>query len=604
MKYVVLFIYILITLNANSHDSKRTLSGITSPPDRELRELEIGLSKAIQNNYRDSQAIYIGNMTLVYRRLNNISKALECAEEAIRIGEEIQDTTIISGNLLNAGILYKTLGIFDKALQNLIKAAMFFEKRYEKTKNEADEADLGSCYNSIGDVYRILGKYTYALRYYNLGLTLHQKEKDQRSVASSLNFIGQLFIDMKQYDSAFQYLQNSLKIKNQLNDPVFESSTILNISRIFIARSELSQAEKILLSIIHPQDNQYDKTTFTIACKELAQVYFLQKRYSEAIKLINQSIEIATEQHLNSILLDDYDLQRKISRAVDDYKNAAYFDDLYISLNEILLNDRKNKALVESEVKYETYKKEQELILLHNEAETQRLKNAISYGLSALLTSIILIVFFALRRARKARNDIETLLVELNHRVKNTLQLLDALLSNQFKFLKDESTKIVVKEIQNKVKSMMNVYRKLYRDKNVSSINLKEYLGDIIEEISFSYGFGLSSLRKIVIIEKINVSPNKAIRIGLIVNEVISNALKYAFNDKLDPVLRIELRSTEKNHIELMISDNGKGFHDESGMAESNSLGLGLIRLLCEQLKAEMKSEQADGVSYHFTFEK
>jgi len=196
----------------------------------------------------------------------------------------------------------------------------------------------------------------------------------------------------------------------------------------------------------------------------------------------------------------------------------------------------------------------------------------------------------------------EVLLKEVHHRVKNNLQLISSLLSLQSNYLNDENSKKLFLETKNRIKTIALVHEKLYKSSDVEHVNIEEYIKSIIELLLYSYD--KEEVEVIInVTNKFDTKFNieKAIPCGLIVNEIVSNALKYAFQK--DNKGRIEITfNIGKENSSFILSDNGVGFPIGFEIENLSSLGLELVSSLVEQLEGDMKVENKKGVSYEITF--
>lgn len=202
----------------------------------------------------------------------------------------------------------------------------------------------------------------------------------------------------------------------------------------------------------------------------------------------------------------------------------------------------------------------------------------------------------------KAKNhEKDILLKEIHHRVKNNLQIITSLLSIQSAFIEDEFLKSIFGNSQRRITSMALVHEMLYQTENLSKINYKTYIDDLTNSIYNSF----SKPEKISIetdCEEIYLSIETAVPLGLIINEIVTNSFKHAFNGIENGKISIYLKhhSEEENSFLLSIKDNGIGFMENS---KSKSLGLKLIKNLSRQLDAyiERNTEQ-QGTHYNIQF--
>ncbi len=194
----------------------------------------------------------------------------------------------------------------------------------------------------------------------------------------------------------------------------------------------------------------------------------------------------------------------------------------------------------------------------------------------------------------KAHEEKDTLLREIHHRVKNNLQVISALLTLQSSHLKDVQAKTALQEGQDRVQSMALIHKDLYHQDNLKGVNTKVYLENLIQNLFHSYKINDDEIVLHLNIENISLDVNTMIPLGLMVNELISNALKHAFTNKTNGELRITLKELDQK-IQLTISDNGLGLEDIS-LLERKSFGYSLIKSFAKKLDAEIDVRNKQGL--------
>ena len=194
----------------------------------------------------------------------------------------------------------------------------------------------------------------------------------------------------------------------------------------------------------------------------------------------------------------------------------------------------------------------------------------------------------------------EVLLREIHHRVKNNMQIISSLLNLQINYVEEDESLNILKESQNRVKSMAMIHEKLYQSKDFTHINISEYIERLSSDLFYSYGVRKNQITPIIKIEDIKLNIETAIPCGLIINELISNSLKYAFPNR-NGILEVSLRSKDDNY-ELIISDNGVGFPKELDFRNTDSLGLQLVTTLTKQIDGVITLNSENGTKFTIIF--
>lgn len=197
----------------------------------------------------------------------------------------------------------------------------------------------------------------------------------------------------------------------------------------------------------------------------------------------------------------------------------------------------------------------------------------------------------------------EILLKEVHHRVKNNLQVISSILNLQTSYVKDENSLNILRESQNRIKSMSFIHESLYQTKDFAHIEFSDYILSLTRNLIHSYSISSDKIKLKPKLKRCFLSLDQAIPCGLIVNELVSNALKYAFENRNTGEIIITLEENKKK-VKLVIADNGIGLPPGLDYENTESLGLQLVYTLAEQLDANIEVEIAKGTKYLIIFEK
>ncbi|MCD6185627.1 MAG: hypothetical protein J7K84_07550 [Deltaproteobacteria bacterium] len=190
---------------------------------------------------------------------------------------------------------------------------------------------------------------------------------------------------------------------------------------------------------------------------------------------------------------------------------------------------------------------------------------------------------------KKSLKEKELLLKEIHHRVKNNMQLISSIVNLQSRQIKDQDDKNLYNEIRDRIKSMAIVHEYLYKDRDLASINLKDYIIELSASLMRSYSINPCKIELKINAEDLYIGINKAVPCGLIINELISNALKYAFPDDIKGQISINIGKYDNGKFFLNIQDNGIGMSKDFNLQNAASLGLGIVVILVEQIDGTLK---------------
>ena len=199
---------------------------------------------------------------------------------------------------------------------------------------------------------------------------------------------------------------------------------------------------------------------------------------------------------------------------------------------------------------------------------------------------------------KAALKEKELLLAEIHHRVKNNLQIIDSLLGMQSDMLVNETAVSLLRESQNRVKSMALIHQILYESSDFANVDFSSVLRALVSNLEYSYALDASRISVNIDTDPVFLPIDISIPLGLIVNELCSNAMKYAFGEHDSGTIEISLKYAEPHVLQVYVADNGTGIPDEFDLKDSSTLGLQLVHLLGEQISAELNFQRKEPTSF------
>ncbi|RUT72501.1 sensor histidine kinase [Flavobacterium cupreum] len=278
---------------------------------------------------------------------------------------------------------------------------------------------------------------------------------------------------------------------------------------------------------------------------------------------------------------------------------------------------------------YESEKKTMDIIKLKNKTFLQqsKLKNEIFLRNFMITFVLLLLIILALlyksfifkKKTNKVlktqQNEInkknctlqnlvvekEWLLREIHHRVKNNLHMVVGLLASQAEFLKNEEALQAINSSQNRIHAMSLIHQKLYQSENLSIIDMPSYIFELTEYLKDSFAIR-NSIRFVLDIDSFNLPLSHSIPIGLIFNEAVTNAIKYAFPDYKNAIIKISLKTNDNKNFILIIEDNGKGLPNDLDPYDSPSLGIKLMHGLSDDIRGKFQIASENGTKITLEF--
>ena len=181
------------------------------------------------------------------------------------------------------------------------------------------------------------------------------------------------------------------------------------------------------------------------------------------------------------------------------------------------------------------------------------------------------------------------------------MQIISSLLNLQSRYVEDDEAVDVLKESQNRVKSMAMIHEKLYQSEDLTNINIKEYIINLVSNLFYSYNIDKNRIKKNIDIEDIKLNMETAIPCGLIISELVSNSLKYAFQYGNEGQITVFLKFIEEEYV-LTISDNGVGLSKDLDFKNTDSLGLQLVNSLINQIDGKIELNKNQGTTFKIRF--
>lgn len=525
-------------------------------------------------NYHSGRAAALCNLSSGARNKADYQTAIDAGLSAAHIFDSLGLRTEQADAILELAQLYKdisgsnnTEAYLDKALEH---AASSFSicASVKDTIGMADALNMrGICLRDKGKHYNKRYYYDSAMRCYETALALVENNKRAMGMRSRLyNNISQVYNEYRiDYNKALEYLFKAVEVNTNRNSI---SGLSYNYGNIAYAYSKLGNHNKSL---------QYARMMLD-AARQMKRPDRLQNSYGQMYRSFKEA------GMLDSAL--------------------AYYI-LQDNLDDSMTNIGKTQMVLDLQTRYETGKKELEIGRLQVESEA-RSRNIIwlAAGIMVLAGIMIWLVILYRNMAKQKREisgqrlRLEVMMKELHHRVKNNLQIVSSLLSLQSNRLEDEHAVAALRESQLRVQAMSFIHQRLYKTDDITSVNMKEYLTDLAESLVASYGFQRDEFDLQLDVQQELLDIDKALPAGLIINELVTNALKYAYGNVQRPLLRISLSNNINAGLVISISDNGAGIDPEAWKKQRSSFGKQLITALCQQLRASQQLEVKDGTRF------
>ncbi|TAE31315.1 MAG: sensor histidine kinase [Cytophagales bacterium] len=487
-----------------------------------------------------------------------------------------------------------------------------------------DTYELGRLYMRFADLEADGWHQAAALRYNRQALAVFKKINSVRGLATACSRLAHLHLGdhpagnytenvVIHPDSAAYYINIGRRWSSTLNDPLFEADwNELTGARLLIRQQPeaIQHLQKALA--IH---RQHSAEPVQIRSEIRVGMGYLSLGKPQQARVILDGLRrqydwSRGQEYDIRILMET--LSMAYYEAVDDWKRAFLHGQNLRQLERNGLIADRDGAITRLSVEYETEKKDVQLQAKNRELALQkenlRTEQRFTRAMIALLIGAVagIVVFARLYRQKNRLSQRNAELVrEQNHRVKNNLQVVSSLLNLYAHRLTDPVSRMAVEESQLRVETMALLQRQLYDQDRLTTINLAAFIPELIEGVLQTYG--LDDLQPTYYLDECELSVDDALPVGLIINELTTNACKYAFARNANPLLWVTV-GRQGTRVDVVVADNGPGLperllHQGKELANgSDSFGLQLIKMQVEQLEGSYEWTVENGTRFHMNF--
>jgi two-component sensor histidine kinase len=557
-----------------------------SKHQKAIDDYQENLRLATLGNDKRAQAIWLNLIGETYFRQNMLDSAASYLNRCIKteVSEKSPDPKELSytlKSLKTLSVIFTFRNQYDSTLAALNKLHAIY-KGFEDTSNTAQVL------NEKAELYHLMGDKELAVSNLNEIIDLDISTGQKAITAKAYQKLGDIYVGDSLYQHALQYYYKALEIYNKSGDLNSTAVVFFDISNINL----------------------------------------ILRNYDMAIEDLNSCLEIARMRNLESLLSDVYLKFSEVYDQKGQTEIALSYYKRYSNARDILFNKEKNTELAEQYVRYETERKNREIDLLKQENQIKELSirqksiiNAVSFSLAGVVLILVFVIYGRYRAKQKANQILveknklitsqkqeiekkvrenETMLRELHHRVKNNLQTIYSMLVIQDRKLKDPEAKAIIKPNIDRVWAMALIHHKLYRDENLTRINLPQYVDELVANVLRTNPNLESKIKISQNVEIETLEADVAISLGLIINELLCNAIKHAFHNVPNPTFEITITKNSEQEFKLVAKDNGPGIPDKYIKDHSDTFGLELISLLVTQLKGTMEIDNKQRTSFTF----
>jgi two-component sensor histidine kinase len=529
------------------------------------------------------------------------------------------------------------------ALSNYKDALEYEQAAIKNAIAVQDTAMLPQSYMLTVVIYWELNNFKRVDEYLQLFLHLAERNHNYTQVYDASYLIAKNLIKMQH---PYQALKQILRVQSRFPPRTLVDSAILVNGRMtcYLASKQYKLAAKDCQQLREQAKRLPDGDVIRgRAYDTIARFYVVTHQYDKARGYISKNL-IETSNLFKSNREDMYLLLFKVDSAQNKLKDAIADYQHHKALHDSIFNEKNSKQIAGLEIEYDTRDKEQNIALLTKQSLLQQMtirqrgfqRNAFIIG-TALLLLVLGLGYNRYRLGQRSNRLLEEkqqvleaqqaeisqqnqsleqvvgekevlltekewMLKEIHHRVKNNLQVISSLLTNQSNYLRDPLASAAIRESRNRVQAMALIHQRLYQTDTLARVNMAAYVREIVNSLLESFDrFETVTVQLNVAAVELEIA--LATPLGLIVNEAVTNVLKYAFPPPGRGTLTIALTQEPAHHYQLTIADDGVGLPPDFDLDQSHSLGLTIIKGLSTQIRGELRLESNSGVHVSLQFE-
>jgi two-component sensor histidine kinase len=531
----------------------------------------------------------------------NVEASLSWSEKALKLVDEAGFSRVVKLDLLiNKGAALIRSGQPGNALQVYLEADQI-----------ASEEDLpgkrGLILNNLGATYRRLKRYPDAIRIYRQSLSIRHDLKDTNGIANNHFNLAATYASQGDYDLAIAAIDTARTIYEALGMQNDVLTCELSLGHALFQLGRKAEGFNILKRLSERSSLPFQVHEYATLYLTLGKYYNEISEFRRADHLFGRLAPHITDSDLSDLQLEYFKNHAIAKNGLLQHELAYQMMVKYNQVLDTLAQQETQQLRQEMEAKYLSREKDYQIQVQNLEIRKSN-RQKITYAMGLVGVTLLAFLLYRINHIRRRNNldlkekkeiieksllEKEILLREIHHRVKNNLQFISSLLGLQSEHIDDDTALSALQDGQNRVQSMALIHQNLYQEDNLTGVGVKDYFIKLIRNLFDSYNIRNDSVDLMLEVDELNLDVDTVIPVGLIVNELVSNCLKYAFPDGQGMIL-VSLKE-EDNELCLMVKDNGRGI---TGLEKSNlgtSFGYRLIKVLQGQMKATLEVSANQG---------
>ena len=310
---------------------------------------------------------HLNKLGHAYIDIGDYAAAFHYANDALRLGKQINFKKEIAASYNNIGVIYYFQGNYEMALENYLSALKLREEMNDKK-------GIAASYNNIGLIYYKQGNYDKAFKNNLVALKLREELGDKNGISNSYSSIGAIYYEQRNYKKALENHFAALKIQKETGDKKGIAGSYNNIGDIYNDMNSYDEALENFFISLNLLEETGDKEEVANLSTNIGGVYISKRDYAKAKEWLQKGFQLAKQIGARPLLIQSYKGLAALSESMGNYKNAYKYEQFYVQYNDSLFSEKSTKQIAEMQTKYETEKKEQQINLLEKERQIQSLE--------------------------------------------------------------------------------------------------------------------------------------------------------------------------------------------------------------------------------------
>jgi two-component system, sensor histidine kinase PdtaS len=624
---------------------------------RENPRLSIGdaINKAVDMSFQNKDsALYFANYALDLAQKKDSIRLVFCAYRAIGLVNEDNNDLIAARDAYAAALsladnrltieeqltIYTDWAILHRKLAKYDIARDYHFKTVQKAEAASNWVMVEDGYNGLGVLYSMVGDFEQSVHYYEKSIKTAEKLGNQEGIVTTKHNISNVYFKAKKYDLALNHIEKTYQDALKFGDSLLIGSVLTVYGNIKLAVGDPQDALKKQEMAQHFFEQKGEKPCMAESFLAIGNIYFQLNNYPQAelyfnkchhfsnylpnhihaefyhkygkfhlalhkpalaIANFNKSLELATKYKFKDIARQNLKALANFYAENQKYDLAYQYSKKADDLGETYFNENKNKGLAEAQFRFDIEKRDLEI---KNQKKTLTLSKWAYCVTGTLCLALLVLLYFTWKQVKAkqiATKNAELLLKELHHRVKNNMQTIASMMRLQARQSQDPAVTSVLTDNKLRLEAFALLHQQLYKsDFNIETLDLQAFIENMIEKLRFSHGITECQFKTHVNIQNRTLNIETALSVGLILNELLTNSIKYAYPslEKKQP-LEVTINLLDD---QLEYNDNGKILKPDFDFNKKAGFGIKFIASFVKQVRGKYRFYVDKGVHFNMSF--